>query len=396
MKNKVKASLIKIFICAFLLSNLSGCWSAREINDLEIVVGMGIDKDKTSGNIRLTAQVVKPGEMRKPSPEGGVGGGGKAFWDVNSTEKTVFEAVRDITHKTGNRLFVSHSQVVVFGKDIASEGLQKYMDFFLRAHEMRPTALILVSEGTAEEILDIKPEKEKLPAMNMAKLVKSYGFTSQYPKVNFQDFSNRLLSKTTSPVAPLVRIASDNGKKNIYVAGTAVFKNAKMVGTLSKPETRGLLWVTGKVKSGVIDVDTPTGQGKAVLEILKAKSKVTPEIKDGKLYIHVEIKEEASLSEQTTPENLATVPAFEMMQESQAVIIRQEIMEAFEKSKELNSDVFGFGDLVHKKYRKEWKQLEGKWDEIYPTIELLASIETKIRKTDLITKPAVPEKEGQQ
>lgn len=395
MRNNVRLLPVKIIICAFLLLNLSGCGSAREINDLEIVVGMGVDKDKMPGNVRITAQIVKPGEMRGPSKEGG-GGGSKAFWDVHSTGKTVFEAVRDMTRKTGNRLFVSHSQVVVFGQDIASEGLQKYIDFFLRAHEMRPTTLILVSESTAEEILHTKPEKEKLPAINIAKLIKSYGFTSQYQKVNLQDFSSRLMSKTTSPIAPLVKITSDNKNRNIYASGMAVFKNAKMAGKLNPLESRGLLWVTGKVKSGVIVINTPDKQGKATLEILKAKSKVTPEIEDGKIRMHIDIKEDASLAEQTSPENLATLSAFEKMQKSQSDVIRQEVMAAFKKSQELNADFFGFGDLVRKKYRNEWKQLEGKWSEIYPSIELLVNVKTKIRKNDLITQPAAPEKAEQQ
>lgn len=391
MKNKARMFFLKINICILLLSSFTGCWSTREINDLEIVIGLGVDKSDVPGNILLTAQVVKPDEVRKPSQEAG-GVTAKAYWNVNSTEVSVFNAVRDITHKTGNKLFVSHSQLVVFGGKIAAEGIRGHLDFFLRTHEIRPTALVLISRGTAEEVLDVKPEREKLPAMYITKLIKSYGFTSHYMKVNLQDFSAKMMSRTTSPVAPLVEISQTGEGKDFTISGLAVFKNFKMAGALNKDESRGLLWVLGEVKSGVINVPSPDGQGMVVLEILNATSIVTPEIREGKLYINVDVKEEASIAEQLTGENLVTIPAFEALQKSQAEMIRKEIMGAFEKSRDMDADVFGFGEMFHKKYRNEWKRLEQDWDNLYKSIELKVNIDTRILRSDLLTGPVAPER----
>ncbi len=388
IREKTNIKIMKIILCILLLFVLSGCFGGREINDLEIVIGMGVDKDENTGKILITAQIVK-----EQSAEKTVGGGGedsKAFWNVSSTGDSIFDAVRQITHKTGNRLFVSHNQAVIFGNEVVTEGLQEYLDFFLRAHEMRPTALILVAEDRALDIMDAKPETEKFPAINIAKLVKTYGFTSHFYKVNMKDFASSLMSGTTAPVAPLVRISDDRECKDVYVSGMGVFKKGKMVGKLNDEEVRGLLWVLGKVKSGVIIVPAPSGQGSAVLEIMNAKSKVIPEIKDGKIVMNVKIRQESSLSEQTTSENLATISAFEKLQKAQEEIIRQEIMKAFDKSRELNADIFGFGEMLHKKYNNQWKSLKDNWDDIYPTIELNIDVETKILKTDLLKKPVLP------
>ena len=125
MTKKINILTSELVICFLMLFILLGCSGGREINDLEIVIGMGVDKDENSENILLTAQVVKEGEMEKSSGSGGGEEDGKAFWNVFGTGKSVFEAVRQITHKTGNRLFVSHNHVVIFGKDLALEGLQK-------------------------------------------------------------------------------------------------------------------------------------------------------------------------------------------------------------------------------------------------------------------------------
>jgi len=372
-----------------MLFALSGCLGTREINDLEIVIGMGVDKDENHGNILLTAQVVKATAERE-SESGSGGGESKAFWNVSSSGNSIFDAVRQMTYKTGNRLFISHNQAVIFGKEVAAEGLQEYIDFFLRAHEMRPTALILVAEDRASDVLNVKPETEKFPAVNIAKLIKTYGFTSTFYKINMKDFASCLISATKAPLVPLVSIIHDEDYEDIYVSGMVVFKKGKIVGELNHDEVRGLLWVLGKVKSGVIIVSSPNEQGKAVLEIIRAKSKVTPEIKDGKIVMHIKIKEESSLAEQTTSENLATDKAFEKIQEASEEVIRQEIMTVFDKSIKLNADIFGFGEMIHKKYNKEWKTLKDNWDKIYPTIELNIDVDTKIIKTDLLKKPATP------
>ena len=275
MREKTGVIITAMLLCVFMVFALSGCLGGREINDLEIVIGMGVDKDEKTGDILLTAQIVN--EDASGRTQGSSGGGeGKAYWNVSCTGESIFEAVRKLTHKTGNRLFVSHNQAVIFGNDIASEGLQKYIDFFLRAHEMRPTVLILIAEGRASDVMDAKPDTEKFPAMNIAKLVKTYGYTSHLYKVNMKDFSECLMCSEKASFAPLITVSDNEGSKDVFVPGMAVFKNGKMVGKLGHGEVRGVLWVLGKVKSGVITVPSPDGGGKAILEIIEAKSKAIP------------------------------------------------------------------------------------------------------------------------
>ncbi|MDF2986244.1 MAG: gerKC [Eubacterium sp.] len=389
---KKSIALTKLIFSLITLLLLTGCLGGIEINDLEIVTGMAVDKATDSESILLTAQIVKPSEMGKSS--GGSGGGNKnAFWNVSYTGKSVFEATRQITYKTGNKLFLSHDEVVIFGKDIAEENIQKYIDFFLRENTMRPGTLVLVAEGRASDILDAGTEKEKLPAINAANLVKNYGFTSQLYEINLNDFAGRLISSTTSPIAPLIKVATDNGKKDVAVSGMAVFNKGKMAGTLNEAETRGLLWVLNKIKSGVITIPAPDGKGKVAFEIADAKSSVEPVIKGNKIFINIKVKQKAILSEQSTTENLENVQEFETLQKSLTEAIRHEIMTAYNKSKELNSDIFGFGDMLHRKYRKEWKTLENKWKDIYPQLILNIDVEAQIAGTDLLTRPAAPKKE---
>jgi Ger(x)C family germination protein len=384
-KFHMKKPVVKIISYFLLISLLSGCLGGREVNDLEIVIGMGLDSTENPDSILLTAQVVDVSQL---GLSGGSGKDSKAYWNVSTSASTIFEAIRQVTHKTGNRLFVSHCKIFVYGRELAEEGLYKHFDFVLRAMEMRLTTLILIADDKASDVLDAKPQTEELPAMNIDKLVKSYGYTSHLYAMTLKDFASRLISKTKSPMAPIIRVIEEGDEKDIYITGLAIFNGDKMVGELNMDETRGLLWVINEVESGVLLVPTPEGTGTAVFEIGSAKGKVKPEItEDGRVIMHIDIKLNASLSEQTSTEKLADPQKFEILQDGMSEVVTQEIMAAYEKSVKTSSDIFGFGDLVQKRYKKRWDEYKDIWDEVYKTIELDINVKSKITKADLLNNP---------
>lgn len=387
MRNK-RRILIKLILCTLILINLTACWNARELKDLPIVVGMGIDKAPSADHVLLTAQIIKPQEL-KGNSQSGSSGSSNAYVNIKNSGETVFRAIREFTHETSGRLYISHNQAIIIGRDIAYDGVQKYLDFFMRASETRPTTLILISDTTASDILDVQPELTRMPAINISKISKAQALQSQSKEIMMQEFVNCLLSKTTSAIAPLIHVSENNGKKSLRIEGMVIFKEDKLVGQLNEIETRGMLWVTGDVKSGVIDI--PYEDGKVSLEIKNATSKITPIIKNNQVSIQIKIKEEGTLVAQTTKKNLATLSAFENLKKRQNKAIEEEILASFKKAQELNTDYFGLGEEVHKKYKKEWKDIESDWDDIFSSIDVDIQVESNIQATGLITKPATPE-----
>lgn len=379
-------------ICMIIVFSTTGCWNRRELDTLAIVMGIAFDKTENPTKTQLTVQIVKPGELKSGNKAGG--GGGKAYLNVKNTGETVFSTIRGFAHKFSQKLYFHHNQVLIFSRDIAKEGVQKYIDFFLRNHETRLRVWVLVAKDKASDILDVTPQLKKIPAMDITDLLENQAVTSQTSQVRLQQFMSRLMSKTTAPIAPLIEVSGDEGnEKTAVVSGTAVFKKDKLAGQLDNTETRGLLWVTGEVKSGIIDVDCPSGDGKVSLEIIRADSKITPEIEDGKIHIKVKIKEEGILGSQSCPENFAEPAAIAALEKKKAAAIRSEVQAALKKARELNTDVFGFGDRVHQRYPRLWKEFETRWDETFPNIEVTVAVEAKLRRMGRITKPAYPEKE---
>jgi len=229
-------------------------------------------------------------------------------------------------------------------------------------------------------------------------MIKAGAATSMVPAVKLNDFLKALASKSSQPFAPAIEVfyeekqegevgnETEEEKKALLfkTGGTAVFKEDKLAGWLDIYETRGLLWVLGKVRSGILVVPAPGGRGGDIsLEIIRAESKIEPELKDGRVIITVEVKEDSNLGDQALPEDLARPEMFELLEQAEAQAIAREIRMALQKARVWGVDIFGFGEAVHRKYPKEWRELEKRWGEVFPDVEVNIVVKAKVSRLGL-------------
>lgn len=388
-KENMVRKIVAVLIFIIIMLSSTACWNRRELDALAVVMGVGIDKAQEQEKVLLTAQIIKPAEISTPG--GGGGSGEKAYLNITNTGETVFQTLRRFTHVVNRRMYFSHNEVIIFGNEVAREGIQAHLDLFFRDPEPRLTSWVVVAKGQAGEVLETKAELEKIPALNLAQVLEARAAASEVCTVNLNDMAQRLMSKTTAPVAPLVEVFGAGKEKEARLAGTAVFKKDQLVGYLSLSEGRGLLWVINEVKSGIIVVKGLDGEEKVSLEILRANSKIMLGIKDGIPYFTVKIREEANLGEQSNSEDLTKLSAWAALEQNQAAVIHEEIKSAVQKAQELNADIFGLGEMVERKYPDLWKELEPHWDEIFPTLEVNIEVEAKLRRSGMTTKPVTSE-----
>jgi spore germination protein KC len=189
----------------------------------------------------------------------------------------------------------------------------------------------------------------------------------------------------------MLRIVRDGDQETVEVSGTAVFKSDKMVGELDLTEGRGLAWVLGTVKSGVIVV-RDTGNAPVSIEIIRTKATVKPVLKDGKIAIRVDIFEEGNIGEDTGTKNLTKLSEVAFLENGIAEAIGNEITAAIGKARALDSDIFGFGEAIRGKYPRQWKEMEDNWDALFKTVEIDLSVDANLRLAGKIAGPLVPEK----
>lgn len=390
---QIKKSFTRAVAVLVCLACLSGCFDRRELDTMGIVLGVALDKAEAEGEKELTVQMANPSAKsgsgsKKKDGEGR--GTSKAFINVSDTGGNINFIVREMQHKMSRLIYVAHSQVIILGEELAKGGVRDAMDFFSRAPEARMTVYIFVAKGKAGDVLDITPEFESMPSMELVKTLKDQKITSHAPAVTEFEFVSTMISKTTAAVAPIVSLEENKDGINVLkVSGCAVFRETAMVGELGEDETRGLLLVKNKVKAGVLQLsvlDTP-----ATVEIWHAKSKVTPVLyTDGKIQMQVEVKMKVGLGDQSGTVNLAAPNNMYAIASAAETAVKDEIQRAVEKSKELNADVFGFGEYLSRKFPDQWKEMEQNWDELYKTVNVNISVKAKADGSGRINKPLVP------
>ncbi len=383
--------MLKMIACAalaLLVMQGPGCQGARELSDLVIVMGLGMDSDaKNQENMKLTAQIVLPEKISSSQGNGGSSSNSQGpYYNLDISAPNTFEAVRGYTHMVSGRLYIAHTQVFVIGRAVAQEGIAPHLDFFTRAKETRPTAKIVIAETTASEALSIKPPTETLPAIYIAELIDGQTFNSQSKVATMLDYVKAMQSPTASLVVPILHIEENEGNQMLAVSGMAVFKEDKMVGELSKEETRGLLWVLGDVRSTVVNVEIAGGI--ASFDVLNAKSNVSPILVDDKVVMKIDVVVSVKLVEQTCKENLANPESIKELQSLAEEVIRGEIMLAYYKAASLQADVFDFGGLIHQRDKASWHKMEADWDRLFSAITLDISTDISIKSTGPLEKPA--------
>ena len=388
MKKYIKIIFV-IAICIFITLNTTSCKNAHELNKLAIVMGVAVDKSSDLNKIQTTVQVAKVMAIKSSPSNPGFSDITKNYINYKGDGYTLLEAVTSISRKLNRSLFFPHNQVIIISKEVAQEGVRKYLDFFLRNRETRLLEWVVISDVDASKILGIKPELEATTGRSIGELIKTQKVVTQVPTVDLKEFVQKLMSKSTSPVAPIAEIIKEDDKDMILLSGTAVFNKDKMAGQLNKKETRGYLWGIGKMMGETILVSEPKNNGMLSLTITKSSSKITPEIKGNKIYMNMKISEEGDLGEQTSTEDEANPEAFKEIEKSAGEAIKSEVMDTLKKSKELNSDIFGFGDIIYQHYPKQWLKLESNWEQTYQDVIVNITVEAKLTRTGRITKPAM-------
>lgn len=372
---KVKA----ICLLCILTLLLSGCWSKRELNELAIVVALGIDK--VDDEYEITVQIVDPSEvsMRQASTQR------SPVVSYHSKGETIFEAIRKMTTLAARKPYFAHLQVVVLGEDLAKEGISDSLDLISRDHEFRKDFDIIMSyEATAKEVLNVLTPIEKVPAnkiLNSLKVSeKVWGSTIA---INIDELVTRLSEKDNGALISAIEVHGDKRlgadqtnvqrvKTPVFLkyAGLAVFKGDRYIGLLSEGESKSISFLSDKIQS-TIEIVTCPKQGTLSTEITNSSTKVKGSFKNGKPQIDVQINVEQNVGEVECDINLTKNKMVDYINKKTAQGIDERIEKTLEKiQQQYQVDVLGYGDALHRADAKQWKKIENDWPNIFPDLPI--------------------------
>ncbi|HHT64295.1 MAG TPA: Ger(x)C family spore germination protein [Clostridia bacterium] len=383
-----------ILIFGYFLLNLvfgTGCWDSRELDELAIISGIGVDKEGDKFN--LSFQIINPTGLKGGEGGGnqGSGGGGtETFVVAQSTGRTIFDAVENVRNQIERIPFFSHNEVIVLGRQLAEEGIYPGVDFFLRSPQPRPTQWVLIGSEKAGDILRPKAEMEDTSARAL-KLLVDFGRQSWVPAINLEEVNAAMTQKRGAYLIPIVRVQGDKGK--LFLDGSAaVMKRDKMVGEVNPGESRGLKWMKGEIRNAVVVSELPNQQGLVSTRIFlnrgSIKVNLTPEgIPRVNVYVYVE----GEIEDMSGKFNLTSTPGMDLVKKQVALAIKKEIQSAFQKARSLNADFINIGRILYQNHPQVWEDMEHKWDEIFPEIRAHVTVGVSIWRVGEVSKPAISE-----
>ncbi len=422
-------SLTLLIIIAALCLSLTGCYDAREPDDMGYVMAIGLDKGKTHF-LKMTLQIAVPVKISGGGGGGGSeGGGGAESSTIESVETpSVWSGLNMINSFTSRQVLLSHAKAVVISEELARNGIISYLHTMVRSKEFRPNLRVLVSRTSAEEyIKSVTPKLELNPSKYYELNFRSGSYTGFTPDITLNDFYFNTESLDRQSVAILASVNKFGPNKDVdiqastykdknkpypfegdfkagdiprkaelksEIMGLAVFDGARMVGDLDGEEAAYYLMATGEYNYSYWTFPDPRHKDKFVILDVRQnrKPKTNVSLAGGKPQINLRLNLEGDILSIQSGENYEKPGQIEFFEASAENLLKEGMMRTLEKAaRQYHSDIFGFGRKA-KALVLTWNQWEAmNWKGIFENSEFNVNIDLNIRRPGLIIRsvPAV-------
>ncbi|KJD45609.1 Ger(x)C family spore germination protein [Paenibacillus terrae] len=386
-----------ILILSLLASLLTGCWDRKELNEIGITVGLGVDKD--GDQIRVSAQVVVPSEVASKSRSSK---GSPAVTTYVATAPTLYEAIQKMTEISPRIIYLSHIRMLVFGEEFARQGIADVVESLMREPFARTDFYICIAKGTsASKMLQVTTTLEKIPAnkmfASMDVLTKTWAPVS---KVTIDQLMEDLVSSEIHAALPALEAKGDlpksveEGMDNVRTiepiadlafSSLGVFKKDRLIGWLDEDDSKGYNYIRDSVDTTTGHTDCPEG-GKIALLALSSHTKTKVLIHNGEPIIQISVENKSTIRENSCKKmelkSLEDIKEIEMESNAKLIEIMKHSVETVRRN--FKVDIFGFGQLIHQTDPKVWKELKKDWNHTFMNLQIEYKANTEIQKMGAI------------
>ncbi|UII58406.1 Ger(x)C family spore germination protein (plasmid) [Cytobacillus spongiae] len=383
----MKSRLLSVLITFSLI--LSGCWNSRELDDIGIAVALGFDK--AGDEVLVSVQLVNPAEISSKHSSGN-----KAPIVVyQETGETVFEALRKMTKTVPLKTFFPHLRMLVIGEDLAKEGIATSMDLLARDQEFRTDFYVVIAkENEAQQILKMLVPVEKITAQNLFnKLETSSNVWAPTVALKIGTLIDEFISPGKQAVitgvkiighpeegTPSANLQSADPPVRLQYTDLALFKEDKLKGWLTEAESKGYNYINGNVKSTIVTVPC-SEKGSVAIEILKTKSKIKAHFTKGKPSIEILLKAMGNVGEVECGMNFEKSETIKYLEKQMQKDIKGKMQQSIKTAQETyHVDIFGFGEVIHRKRPSYWKDVKEQWDEHFDDLPVKVQVSAQIRQ----------------
>lgn len=397
MLNKTTRRLVALLLLTSYF--LVGCWDLEEITSLAPIVAIGIDSGSQPGLFRVSAQ------LSLPEAGGGVGSSAtrSRLRVLTMESESLIQAFAMMQSRTRRRHFFLHLNHIVFGADLARDGVGTALEAVQGWPQIRGSTLAFVAEETAEQVLKAHSGIGQNPAADIADIIRHVTTVPVARKMTLNDMINALSSPgsttLTLPILGLEPLALSSGDdtppvgvgqdgeefEEVALKGTALFERDRWVAELDVRETQTLAVLVGEAKQEMSTMPNPVNEeGKIAPQYERLRASYTiEETPDGRLQVITKLKIDIRLVEihgGYDPQASETSPIKTAVEED----VHARVAALIAKLQEYGLDSLDIGRRIKQQKPKLWKTLEGDWQQIYPTVEFLVEPQATVRTVGLI------------
>lgn len=372
---------IRAAICFVItLWVLTGCWDQHLLKDNSLVLGIGLDA--TEGEKILNTAVIR---LLK-TESGGPGRPSSTNVIYSKTGNTFRETRAGIEKQLSGEYAPNKLRVLVMGEDLAKKDIYPILDILFRDPRNSLTAKLVITQGTAKELLNIKKSKEVFISEKLLDAVNRSEEHTLIPIETIQSICPDLFDPGKDFALPYV---IKKGSDSIEILGMALFHDKKFTGKILEGEDATIL----------LYLDGEEG------DVARFTLKVNPEeeqrqnqfistsnfLKDQTLKVKVDKHNKIS-AEITLKLNITAIeyPLDQLSKKSEIKRLNKEITKeltqkaefVIKELQEANCDYFGIGRKVMAYHPKTWKGID--WADTFPTIDIKTKIEAEITGTGII------------
>ncbi len=368
-------------VCVLMLSFCSCGFISIDLANSLAIECIGVDYEEESEEYNVSILLLNT-FMSAASPENISNENiTKTF---ESSGKTVGEAFLGFEREFGKNLIITHNRLIIIGRAAAEHGLDDFMDVFVRNHSSRVTVPVAIAHEKAKDVVGADYGKGVIGAKLLAELLVHGQENSVVPETIVYKLINVMNDRTSSNFVPVIMTEEtgegDEKTTKASIGTAAVFREGKMVGVLSEEATKGYLFITDNVHLGELFIIDESDK-KYMLSIVKSKTKINMEMKDGlpNYKINVECICDITENDKTTSGSF-TNSMLEDIVEVYTEKIKGMMVQSLQGSiSDYGSDIFRFGRRLWLKYPDLYSQMSGNWQEEVKSITTEINVSGKIR-----------------
>ena len=367
----------KIILSLIIPLFLTGCWNYNELNDYSIVSGVAIDKIED----QYEASVLISNSPKANSSDSNSSQSQVVVYSGNGD--SIFSALKQIGLISPKELYFGSFSVLVISEEVAKDGIDGVIDFFIRYPNARKNFYIVLSKDTkAKDTLKIMSPLSSFPSQKITDNIKSttelQGIISS---INFNDLLSTILSDGIEATINCIEVEGNleegSNKENLEssepkaytkLGNLGIFKNYKLIDWANRDESLGINIINGKISEMFLDIDYKDGY--VVIDSTSFSSKVNIDLKENKPIVNINISGEARIIEAKDKIDLEDSEVIEELQKKTNKKIKKRVNEAIDLATQNKTDIFGFGKMFYEKYPNYFKYVKKEWNNNLDQIEI--------------------------